>query len=390
MHEQMHSWNAAQPSQRPNLAPAAAIPRMQAPAQERRLDKFLARGMQIEASDVHIQPNQPVWYSVNGETKIDVGFAAPLTPADCDQLLSEIISERRGRWEQFQNRKRLDFSYELGHQRFRGHYGIAGRSSYGVFRLLNSKIPEFSTLTLPNSVRDLTNLSSGLIIFAGVTGSGKSTSSASLENIIVQNKHKKIITIEEPIEYRHLSAKSLVIQREVGEDVDSFLLGIEDAMREAPDIIKVGEMRDPETMLAAIRAATTGHLVFATIHAESARDVPTRILDTMPGDKLNDVRAQLSRSLKAVVYQRLLPSVGGGRRVLGYEIMHMTPQIANHIKTNKLESIDDELVVRDTGNVLYEQCLAELVQKGRITTDTARNHAIRPKQLERYLGTALR
>lgn len=352
----------------------------------RALDKFLARAINIEASDLHIQANQPAWFSINGETQTDTGVGAVLSAEAVTHMLAHALSDRPGLWQRFQTKRRLDFSYTLGDHRFRGHYGIAGRTPYAVFRLLSNRIPEFESLGLPPGIRGLTNLTSGMIVFAGVTGSGKSTSGAVLENIIIQEQHKKIITIEEPIEYRHKSAKSLVVQREVGEDVDSFLIGIEDAMREAPDIIKVGEMRDPETMQAAIRAATTGHLVFATIHAESARDVPTRILDAMPGDKLNDVRAQLSRSLKAVVYQRLLPSAGHGRRVLGYEIMYMSDQIGNHIRENRLNNIDDELVIKETGNVLYEQCLANLVRERKITTQTAMNFAIRPKALTRYLG----
>lgn len=376
----LSGWESAQPTNQlgeTTVAPAST---------GRILDKYLARAVHIEASDLHIQADQPAWYSINGETQPDTGFGAPLTGEAVVHMLAHALSDRPGLWQRFQSKRRLDFSYTLGDHRFRGHYGMAGRSPYAVFRLLSNRIPEFESLGLPPSIRKLTNLTSGMIVFAGVTGSGKSTSGAVLENIIIEEQHKKIITIEEPIEYRHKSAKSLVIQREVGEDVDDFLTGIEDAMREAPDIIKVGEMRDPETMQAAIRAATTGHLVFATIHAESARDVPTRILDAMPGDKLNDVRAQLSRSLKAVVYQRLLPSAGHGRRVLGYEIMFMSDQIGNHIRENRLNNIDDELVIRETGNVLYEQCLAQLVREGRITSQTAKNFAIRPKALDRYLG----
>lgn len=385
MTHQINGWEDAQlHGQSPTVQPI-----VQATSQANDiLNKILARGIANDVSDIHIQADQPVWYSLNGETKPDVGLGAILSADRVTSLLHSAVEQRRGRWEQLQTRKRLDFSYSLGDHRFRGHYGIAGGNVYGVFRLLSNTIPEFQTLGLPTSVRDLTNLTSGMIVFAGVTGSGKSTSGASLEDIIITSQHKKMMTVEEPVEYKHKSLKSLVIQREVGEDVDNFQIGVEDAMREAPDIIKVGEMRDPETMQAAIRAATTGHLVFATIHAESARDVPTRILDAMPGDKINDVRAQLSRSLKAVVYQRLLPSVGGGRRVLAYEIMHMSDQIGNHIRENRLNAIDDELVVRDTGNVLFEQCLADLVQQGRITTQTAKNYAIRPKQLNRYLGVA--
>lgn len=352
--------------------------------QEFEIDQYLLRAIDFEASDLHLQTNDYPWLSINGDTVKMDGMSTPLGE---DQIISMMRAIAPTRWIEFTNKKRLDFAHKVNGIRFRCHYAMSKGAPFAVFRRINDTIPSFQTLGLPANVLDLTQLPSGIVLFVGVTGSGKSTSLASLEDDILKNQSIRMITIESPIEYELTSQKSLVTQREVGRDVDSFGLGIEDAMREAPDVIQIGEMRDPETMQAAIRAATSGHLVFSTMHCESAADAPTRILDAMPGDKINDVRAQLSRSLKAVVYQRLLPRKGGGKRVLAYEVMIVNTPIANMIRNNDLENIQNQLTMNGTGCVSFEQSLASLVREGKITEEVARRFALRDvAALERYMN----
>lgn len=350
---------------------------------EYEIDQYMLRAIDHGASDLHLQTGEYPWLSIHGDTVMMDGMSTPLTESQVISMLRAIVPTR---WTEFTNKKRLDFAHTVNGIRFRCHYAMSQGAPFAVFRRINDSIPSFKSLGLPDNVLSLTQLPSGIVLFVGVTGSGKSTSLASLEDDILKNQSIRMITVESPIEYQLKSQKSLVTQREVGRDVDSFGLGIEDAMREAPDVIQIGEMRDPETMQAAIRAATSGHLVFSTMHCESAPDAPTRILDSMPGDKLNDVRAQLSRSLKAVVYQRLLPRKGGGGRVLAYEVMIVNTPIANMIRNNDLENVQNQLTMAGTGCVSFEQSLAKLVQENLITRETAERFALRgPETLGRYL-----
>lgn len=352
--------------------------------EEYEIDQYMMRAIDHEASDLHLQSGEYPWLSIHGDTVKMDGMSTPLSETQLIDMLRAIAPKR---WVEFTNKKRLDFAHKVNGIRFRCHYAMSQGAPFAVFRRINDTIPAFQALGLPGNVLSLTQLPAGIVLFVGVTGSGKSTSLASLEDDILKNQAIRMITVESPIEYVLTSQKSLVTQREVGRDVDSFGLGIEDAMREAPDVIQIGEMRDPETMQAAIRAATSGHLVFSTMHCESAPDAPTRILDAMPGDKLNDVRAQLSRSLKAVVYQRLLPRKGGGGRVLAYEVMIVNAPIANMIRNNDLENIQNQLTMTGTGCISFEQSLAKLVKDNKITEETARRYSLRGEAtLERYLN----
>jgi twitching motility protein PilT len=242
-----------------------------------------------------------------------------------------------------------------------------------VFRVIPSVVPDFDNLGLPEIIRTFIDDEAGLYLFIGVTGSGKSSSLAALIKLAKEKYAKKIITIEAPIEFRHANGKSLIVQREVGRgrDVDSFAIGIEDALRENPDIILVGEMRDPETMAAALSATSSGHLVFSTLHAGSTADAPARILEAMPADRVADTRAQLARSLKGVVYQKLLPRKGGEGRVVATEVLMMNTAISNMIKNNNTEGIAGQLLARDSGSIPFEVSLVNLVLDGIINESTA-------------------
>lgn len=333
----------------------------------RTIDPLMERMLRMGASDLHLAAKTPPWVSVHGATKM-------LGKKDISGIfLAKVLEELAGpaQWNKFKRRKRLDFSYAMPQARFRAHYSIAGGWPHAVFRAIPNTVPDFGDLGLPDIIRTFPSAQQGLYIFCGVTGSGKSTMQASLLKEKKEMDAHKIITIEEPVEYLHSHGKAMIIQREVGTDVDSFALGVEDAMREAPDMILVGEMRDSATVSAALSAASSGHLVFSTLHAESTADVPTRILDGTPIGRVPEVRAQLARSLKGVVYQRLLPAIGGGQRVAATEVMLMNPAISNMIRNNDLDGIAGQLSDRESGSIPFEVSLANLVLDGKIMESTA-------------------
>lgn len=354
------------------------------------IDALLYRALDSKASDLHITSGEVPWVSVHGNTMRLPGLSAALTPPAIAAMFQEMVKPEE--WRQFIATKRLDFSHATPRSRFRAHFAIAGGAPLGVFREIPNEVPDFDKLGLPEKVKSLIDLEGGIVFFCGVTGSGKSSSLAALIKEMKSRHARKIITIENPVEFKHTSDKSLIVQREVGigADVDSFALGIEDAMREAPDVILVGEMRDPETMSAAISAASSGHLVFSTIHAESTADVPTRILDSMPEGRVNDVRAQLSRSLKAVVYQKLLPKVGGDGRAVATEVLINNPAIANMIRQNDLEGIQGQLNSAKSGCIPFEVSLVNLVMDGVVRESTAERAEIRPGSFNRQKAVGRR
>lgn len=340
------------------------------------IDALLARTLDMKGSDLHLAAGKVPWVSRHGSIMPIEGMATVLSGSQLAAMFKPMVAPAE--WQRYLARKRLDFSYAIPRSRFRAHFAVAGGQPMAVFRTIPNEVPDYDTLGLPDQVKKLIHLESGIIPFVGVTGSGKSSSLAALIKLAKNEFNKKIITIENPIEFRHTDGRSMIVQREIGPDVDTFALGIEDAMREAPDIIVVGEMRDPETMMAAITAATSGHLVLTTIHAESTADVPTRILDSMPEARVADVRAQLSRSLRAAVYQKLLPKKGGAGRVLAAEVMMMNSAIANMIRQNDLEGIASQLMVKSSGSIPFEVSLVNLVADGLVNESTAARAELTP------------
>jgi twitching motility protein PilT len=335
------------------------------------VDFLLYRTLDMKGSDLHLVTGTTPWASVHGKTVPLEGIVRELDPPALRATLRQMVTEAE--WAQFWDEKRLDFSYSTERANFRGHFAVAGGEPMAVFRTIPSVVPDFDELGLPEIIRSFIDAEAGLYLFIGVTGSGKSSSLASLIKLAKNKYAKKIITIEAPIEYRHTHGKSLVVQREVGKgrDVDSFAIGIEDALRENPDIILVGEMRDPATMQAALSATSSGHLVFSTLHAGSTADAPARILEAMPADRVADTRAQLARSLKGVVYQKLLPRKGGEGRVVATEVLMMNTAISNMIKNNNTEGIAGQLLAKDSGSIPFEVSLVNLVLDGIINESTA-------------------
>jgi twitching motility protein PilT len=269
-------------------------------------------------------------------------------------------------------------------------YYQRGRMSAAI-RLLADGMPTFSQLGLPESLAQLPHMRDGLILVTGATGSGKSTTLAAIIDEINRTSHHNIITIEDPIEYEHANQNCIIFQRELFTDVASFADAIRDSLRQDPDVILVGEMRDPETIRTAITAAETGHLVLSTLHSRDATSSVNRIVGTFPAGEQNQIRQQLSTSLRAVVSQRLLPSCSGAGRAPAVEIMFINTGIANLIRNGKDEMIYSSIETGlKEGMQTMEQSLIRMVYEGKITMETALSAARRPDLLQLRLAALRR
>ena len=335
------------------------------------LQDMLELMVDSEGSDLHLSVGNPPAIRVHG--RLTFTQAPVMDQARAESLLLPLISKEK--IAQYQQTGHLDFSYEIANlARFRGNLFRQMRGMAAVFRVIPKNIPTMEQLKLPAVIRSLCQEHQGLILVTGPTGSGKSTTLASMINFINATRKAHIITIEDPIEFFHKSQKSLIDHREVGEHVMSFADGLRASLREDPDIILVGEMRDLETIYNAIKAAETGHLVFATLHTNSAAKTVDRIIDVFPGKQQPQIRAMLSESLKAVIAQQLLRTIGGSGRVAAHEILisrsgfpamvreAKTSQINNYIMTNKEEGMQS-----------MDACLVDLLRQKRISLDTAKD-----------------
>jgi twitching motility protein PilT len=296
------------------------------------IDQFLRLLVQQGGSDLHLSCGNPPIIRVHGHLQ-RIKFRE-LTPADMKALILEVLTNEQR--ERFDTSRDLDFAYEIpGVARFRGNAFVQHRGMGGVFRVIPSKIPSADELKLPPAIREFTRLNKGLVLVTGPTGSGKSTTLAAMIDLINQSRPEHILTIEDPIEFVHQPRVSLVNQREVGPHTQSFASALKAALREDPDVILVGEMRDRETISLALTAAETGHLVFGTLHTNSAHKTVDRIIDIFSADQQDQVRAMLSESLRGVVAQQLLRKKGGGGRVAAHEILVGTPAVGNLIREAK-------------------------------------------------------
>ncbi len=321
---------------------------------------------ELGASDLHVRAGLPPMLRIHGElTALD---CPALSEAETKELVYSCTPPEK--INELEHNGGADFALALGADRFRtsvfkerGRYGI-------VMRLIPSTLLSLEQLGLPSEVRELLFKPRGLILVTGPTGSGKSTTLASMLHIINQQRSVHIITIEDPIEYYHESEKSIVTQREIGGDVPSFAEAIRRALRQDPDVILVGEMRDLETMQAAISAAETGHLVFATLHTTGAAPTIDRIVDAFPMDQQEQVRTQLSVGIQAVISQLLLKRVDKPGRVAAFEIMISTPSVRSHIRDNKTFQINSDIQTgAKYGMVSLDNCLMQLYMDGKIGWD---------------------
>lgn len=338
---------------------------------EKRLTEILDTAIEKGASDIHITNKTSPIVRIDGELLKLEEFQVN-TPETIRELTKELLNEKQ--LEIFLEEKEFDSSFSHGDSRFRVHLYTQSHSDAIALRIIPREIPKLKDLGIPPVVRKFTNMANGLVLITGTTGSGKSTTLAAIIDEINENYSKHIVTIEDPVEYIHNHKKSIINQREIGSDVKDFNRAVRAAMREDPDVLLVGEMRDLDTIQNAITMAETGHLVFGTLHTKSVSETVSRIIDIFPPEQQAQVRTQLASSIKAVVSQRLLPKVGGGR-VPSCEIMIVNDGIRSLIRENgNPNSILDQVQMnsKKLGSQTASQALAKLVVDKKITIETAR------------------
>lgn len=333
------------------------------------INKVLTAAQEKNVSDIHITVGIPPVFRMHG-TLQRFGDES-ITPELSKEIGKALIPEKL--WDVFLEKGEMDYSYSLpGVARFRVNSFQQRGSISHAFRMIPTSIPTIEDLNMPPTLKNLAEINQGLILVTGPTGSGKSTTLAAMIRHINEKMNKHIITLEDPIEYLHQHGTSIIDQREVGFDTDSFANGLRAALRQDPDVILVGEMRDLETISTAITAAETGHLVMATLHTSSAASTIERIIDVFPPEQQSQVRTQLGGVLKAVVAQRLLPTADNKGRVAATEIMINNTAIANLIRTEKVHQIPNVILTnRSAGMHMMLTTIQSLLSQGKISRQTA-------------------
>lgn len=332
------------------------------------------------ASDLHITVDAPPRLRIDGRLVPVRG--EPLSPPETKDLCYSILTDAQK--QRFDEQKELDLSFDIrGMARFRANVFVQKRAVAGVFRRIPYEIPSIDSLGLPPVVRDLAGRPRGLVLVTGPTGSGKSTTLASMVDLVNQGRNAHIITVEDPIEYVHVHKKSLVNQREIGADTESFAGALKFVLRQDPDVVLIGELRDLETIEAALRVSETGHLVLASLHTNSAIQTINRIVDVFPAYHQPRVRVQLSFVLEGVVCQQLLPRAGGAGRVLACEVLILSPAIRAQIRDDKLHQVYSQMQMGQarSGMMTMNQSLAQLIQKGEVTLESALACSSDPEEL---------
>jgi twitching motility protein PilT len=348
------------------------------------LEQLLKSIKDYNASDLHLNVNAEPTLRIDG--KLTPLNLPKLTKEDVADLCYSVLSEKQKA--KLEDELELDFSFEVPKvSRFRANYYFERENLAGAFRIIPERPFSLDELRAPGVFKKLIRHEKGLVLVTGPTGSGKSTTLAAMIKEINDNFRKHIITIEDPIEFVHQHNKCLISQREINRDTKSFLRALRASLREDPDVILIGEMRDRETIGAAITAAETGHLVFATLHTNSASQTINRIVNVFPAEEQDQIRTQLSMAILAVISQSLLPKIGGGR-IAAHEIMINNPAIANLIRENKIAQIYSQMQLNQgvTGMQTMNQVLAELVMKHIIDKDTAMAYSTKPEELRKLIG----
>ena len=339
------------------------------------LSSVLEYAYEQNASDIHLTAGKPVVLRIDGEL---VEVPGPkITPKDVEDFALPLFKDNARLMEEFKQNGEVDFSFSIiGKSRFRVNVFQQRGSMAVAMRLLPFSIPKPEELGLPESVKEFCNLKRGLVLVTGATGSGKSTTLASLINLINQNHKKHIITLEDPIEYLHRHNKSVVNQRELGSDTVSYANALRAALRQDPDVILVGEMRDLETISTAITAAETGHLVFSTLHTNSAPATIDRIVDVFPPYQQQQIRVQLANVLEGVISQQLIHKEAEAGRVAAFEVMIANPAIRNLIRENKAYQLTSQIQVsKRQGMQTMDDSLFELHLQGKISAADCVNYA---------------
>lgn len=346
------------------------------------LDALLTKAFKIGASDVHLRVKLPPIFRINGKlVKVEL---PELTANDINSIVKTIIPADKKK--DLPYMKSFDFAYAVkGVCRFRVNVFKQRGTFAVVMRVIPFKIPDIEELNLPTIVKQIALYPRGLVLVTGTTGSGKSTTLASMLNELNNRESRVIITIEDPIEYLHRDKKCIFYQREIGDDAADFLTALKEALREDPDVILVGEMRDTETVRTALDAAETGHMVFSTLHTLDAKETINRIISFFPLDQQRAIRFQLASVIKATISQRLLPRVNGNGRVPAVEVMIATDAIRERIIKPELTDEIPEFIEKGTGvngSQTFDHSLYELWKKGLITKEDALKYASRPDDLK--------
>ena len=338
------------------------------------------------ASDLHLTAGAPPMIRIRGRLTPVEGFPK-LTPTDTREIVYSILSE--GQRQKFETNWQIDFAYQIpGTARFRVNAYMQRGAVGAALRLIPFEVVPLEALGLPPAVREFADRPRGLVLVTGPTGSGKSTTLASLIDIINTTREEHIMTVEDPIEFLHQHKKCIVNQRELGSDTQSFGDALKAALRQDPDVILVGEMRDIETISTAITAAETGHLVFATLHTQDTPQTIDRIIDVFPSAQQGQIRAQLSVALQGIMTQMLLPTADGSGRCVATEVLVPTPAVRNLIREAKSHQIYSVLQTGGShGMQTMDASLAGLVRAGKITAQLAEARAQSPEELRRLLGT---
>ena len=348
------------------------------------LKSYLTRAVAEEASDLFIIAGGPISAKIDGRIRpLEEG---KLLPPDTEALIGEIYDLAGRAKEKYLATGDDDFSFAIpGLSRFRVNAYRQRGSLAAVVRVVSFDIPKYSEINIPESVMELASIAHGMILFTGTAGSGKSTTQACLIDRINQTRPCHIITLEDPIEYLHRNQKSIISQREIAIDTADYLSALRACLRQAPDVILLGEMRDPETIRTAITAAETGHTVIATMHTKGSVNAIDRMLDCFSGAHQAQIRFQLATVLRTVVSQQMIPSIDGGE-IPAFELMHVNSSIRGMIRDNKNYQIENAINAgRHEGMISMDQSLAELYHAGKITRETAVSYAEHPDQIVRHL-----
>ena len=340
------------------------------------VEALIEKAAACNASDLHLAFGMPPKARRDGEL-LDLEGCAPLTDQDCETVAQELLGAPMPALGE------RDLSLELAGRRVRVNLFRQSGHVSAALRILADSIPELDTLGLPPAVQDFPALQRGIVLVTGETGSGKSTTLAAILRRINETRRDHIITLEDPIEYIHTPVQCLINQREIGRDTESYAEGLRAILREDPDVILIGEMRDLVTIETALTAAETGHLVFATLHTNSAADSIDRMVDVFPAERQRQIRMQLSMTLQAVLSQQLLPRRGGGR-VAACELMVVSPAIRNLIREGKTPQIANAVATSaDVGGITMDNALVRLFKDKQITADTARAAAHDPDYVKK-------
>ncbi|MDO8743191.1 MAG: PilT/PilU family type 4a pilus ATPase [Candidatus Azambacteria bacterium] len=346
---------------------------------QQELDDLLLNTLSVNASDLHLSVGYRPTLRIDGAL-LPLNDFSILTPQHAEELADQLLGERK---REFIEKKEIDFSYSFQDKaRFRVNIFFEKGFTSCALRLISAKIRTVEELNLPTTMHEIAKLKQGFVLLTGPSGHGKSTTLASIIDEINHSRAEHIITIEDPIEYLFFGDKSLVNQREIGSDTKSFHGALSAILREDPNVIMVGEMRDMETIAAALTAAETGHLVLSSLHTNSASQTISRIIDIFPPNQQNQIRVQLANTLSAVVSQRLLPRIAGGR-IPATEVMFANSAVSNLIRENKTHQLD--LVIEtslESGMISLNRSLAELVRRNEVLLETAMAYSLIPKQLE--------